>query len=72
MRETVSISLPPELSRKLQKHMKRTGKGRSEIIQESLRRQLAVDRFRALREKALPRAQAAGIFTDEDAFAKLT
>jgi len=47
---------------------KRTGKTRTQVVREALRRQIALERFRALREQLIPQAQARGIYTDEDVF----
>jgi len=40
----------------------------SDVVRESLRRYVAVEKFRALRAKALPFAEAEGFVTDEDVF----
>ena len=48
--------------------MKSTGRTKSEIAREALRRQVAVARFRELRRKTLPFAEAQGLVTDEDVF----
>lgn len=48
--------------------VKRTGKSRTEIVREAVRRELALERFRALRERLVPRAREHAIFTDEDVF----
>ena len=43
----------------------------SDIVRESIRRHVAVVRFRALRNRVLPFAEAQGILTDEDVFRAL-
>jgi len=68
MRATLTISLPEALSRELATLVKRSGKSRSQVVQDALRRQLAIERFRGLREKLVPRGAAAGFHSDEDAF----
>lgn len=68
MRQTLTISLPEEINAELERIVKEEGRSKSEVVREALRRQLAVRRFRALREKLVPKGQAAGIFTDEDVF----
>jgi len=45
-----------------------TGRTKSEIAREALRRQVAVARFRELRRKTLPFAEAQGLVLDEDVF----
>jgi hypothetical protein len=48
--------------------VKRSGKSRSQVVQEALRRQIAIERFRNLREKLVPKGRKAGFHTDEDVF----
>jgi predicted transcriptional regulator len=40
----------------------------SDIVRESIRRYVAIEKFRALRKKALPFAEAKRFLTDEDIF----
>jgi predicted transcriptional regulator len=40
----------------------------SDIVRESIRRYVAIEKFRALRKKALPFAEAQRFLTDEDIF----
>ena len=65
---TLTIRLPPQLRRDLERLSKRRGRPAGEIVRDSLRRYLAVERFRTLREKALPFAEAQGLLTDDDVF----
>ena len=46
--------------------MSREGMTKTEIINEALRRFLLEREFQSIREKAIPFAQAKGIYTDED------
>ena len=64
---TLTIRLDDKLDRKLARLVKCTGRTKSEIAREALRRQLAIQMFRALRRNAMPYA-AAGYLTDEDVF----
>ena len=43
-----------------------------QLIRESIDRFIAVKRFRQLKKKAMPYAQARGIYTDEDAMATIS
>jgi Arc/MetJ-type ribon-helix-helix transcriptional regulator len=52
----------------LERVCRSTGRSRSEVVREALRRQLALERFRELRRLMIPFAQAQGIYTDEDVF----
>lgn len=65
---TLTIRLDADLDRLLAKASKQSGKNRSEIAREALRRQLRVDQFEALRRKIMPFAEARGYLTDEDVF----
>lgn len=68
MRQTVAVSLTPELATELDELATRVGASRSEIVRDALRRYLAVQEFRRIRESMLPHAEAAGVFTDDDVF----
>jgi hypothetical protein len=43
-----------------------TGRTRSDVVREALRRQLSLLRFEQLRRQVLPFAEARGYLTDED------
>ncbi len=68
---TVRIRLPEDLKNNLQKLSKEQHKPVSDIVRESVRRHLAVEKFRALRRKVLPFAEAQGFLVDEDVFKEL-
>jgi predicted transcriptional regulator len=57
-----------ELQINLQKISREQNKPVSDVVRESIRRYIAVERFRALRRKVLPFAEAQGFLTDEDVF----
>ena len=65
---TLTIRLDPKLEKALDRLARRTGKTKSEIAREALKREVAVTRFRELRRKTLPFAEAQGLVTDEDVF----
>lgn len=62
------IRIDRDLQRILKKLSKETGRTRSAIVRDALRRQLLVAEFSRLRRKSLPYAEAAGHFTDDDIF----
>jgi len=72
MDTTLTIRLPEELKQTLQSLCKAENKALSDLVRESLNNYLTVKRFRALRSKALPFAEAAGYLTDDDVFELLT
>ena len=64
----LTIRLDPELEERLDRAAKRSGRTRSDIAREALRRQLALTQFEELRKRMMPFAEAAGYLTDEDIF----
>jgi predicted transcriptional regulator len=68
MRGAVTIRLDDELERLLADYCRRSGRQRSEVVREALRRQLALLQFDRLRRKSMPFAEARGILTEEDVF----
>ena len=69
---TLTIRLDKDLNDLLMKASRRSGKNRSEIAREALRRQLRISQFDALRQRMMPFAEARGYLTDEDVFAKVS
>jgi predicted transcriptional regulator len=69
---TLTIRLPDDLRSELDKLSRDENKAVSEIVRESLRRYVAVERFRAIRRKILPFAEAQGLLTDDDVFKALS
>jgi len=72
MRETLTISIPKSLRKKLDDMMKEEHLNRSDIIREALRQYLAKQEFRRLRNLMVPQAEEKGIYTDEDVFRKVS
>ena len=64
----LTIRLEPELEQQLDRLAQRTGRSRSEVVRDMLRRQLAVAQFQEVRSRMMPFAEAAGYLTDEDVF----
>jgi predicted transcriptional regulator len=69
---TLTIRPDPKLDHALAQVAKASGRTKSEIARQALRRQVAVARFRELRKKALPVAEAQGLVTDEDVFREVS
>ena len=69
---TLTIRLDEDLDRLLTKASKQSGKNRSELAREALRRQLRVSQFETLRKKIMPFAEAKGFLTDEDIFREVS
>jgi predicted transcriptional regulator len=64
----VTIRLDTDLERMLDKVCKQSGRTRSDIVRDALKRQLSILRFEQLRRQVLPFAEARGYLTDEDVF----
>lgn len=64
----LTIRLDRALDRQLTQLAKRSGRSRSDIARDALRRQLAVFQFEDLRRQVMPFAEARGYLTDEDVF----
>jgi predicted transcriptional regulator len=69
---TLTIRLPDSLKKDLDKISRAENKAVSDIVRESLRRYVAIEKFRAIRKKILPFAEAQGLLTDEDVFKALS
>lgn len=68
---TLTIRLPDELRSDLDEISREENKAVSDIVRESLRRYIAVEKFRSVRRKILPFAEAQGLITDDDIFKAL-
>jgi predicted transcriptional regulator len=66
MSRSITIRLDSGLSQLLDCLVKQTGRTRSELVRESLERQLRMLQFEQLRRRVLPFAEARGYLTDED------
>ncbi len=64
----LTIRLDRALERQLAQIAKRSGRSRSEIARDALRRQLALLQFEDARRQLMPFAEARGYLTDEDIF----
>ncbi len=68
MRESVTISLSTEIKKKLDKIADREKSNRSDKVKEALRKYFAVTEFQRIRKQMIPRAEAIGIFDEEDVY----
>ncbi len=64
----ITIRLDPDMELQLDRLAKRTGRSRSAVAREALRRQLSVLQFEEARRQIMPFAEARGYLTDEDVF----
>ena len=68
MADMLSIRLTQRLRRELSRFCKREHRPASDVVREAIRRYLAAQELRRLREQVRPRAEARGFMTDEDVF----
>ena len=64
----ITIRLDQALERQLARAARRSGRSRSELVRDALRRQLALSQLEDLRRRIMPLAEARGYLTDEDVF----
>ncbi len=65
---TLTIRIDEQLENDLERLASTQHRTKSDLAREMLRKHIAVERFRELRRKALPLAEAAGYVSDEDIF----
>ena len=68
----ITVRIPDELKSELQQISEFTQRPVSDLVRESVRRYVAVERFRQLRTKTMGFAEAQGFLTDEDVFDRLS
>lgn len=64
----VTIRLDPDLEEMLDRVCLESGRSRSEVVRDALRRQLTLELVDRARRRVIPFAEAKGILTDEDVF----
>lgn len=69
---SVTIRIDADLERELDRLSRQLGRSRSDVVRDALRRQIALARFEEARRALLPRAEGAGLLTDEDIFAAVS
>lgn len=65
---TLSIRIPHTLHKDLQALSRSQNRTMSDLVRESIHRQIATWKFRALRDLTQPFAEAQGILADADVF----
>jgi len=71
MKRPMTIRLPEDLRTVLDQISREERLPVSDLVRESIRRYAAVYRFRQLRKRVLPFAEAQGLLTDDDVFESL-
>lgn len=65
---TLTLRIPDDLKRQLEALSRQSQRPAGELVRESLRRYLAEEELRLMREKLRPFAEAKGFLTDDDVF----
>ena len=68
MSTSLTIRLDDQLSQSLDKAATGSGRTRSEVVRDALRRQLAISAIDEVRKQLVPLSEAHGWLTDEDVF----
>jgi metal-responsive CopG/Arc/MetJ family transcriptional regulator len=72
MRSTITISIPDDMQKEIDKLSREEGVSRSEIVRESIRDYLFIRRFRSLRRSMTAKAAKRGVYTDQDVFDRVS
>jgi predicted transcriptional regulator len=64
----LTVRIPKALRKELEALSRQEQRPASDVVRESLRRYIAAQKFRRLRRRTLPFAEAQGFLTDEDVF----
>ena len=68
----LNVRVPEKLRKDLEKISKEENIPLSDLVRESLQEFIAIRKFRQLRKKCLPLAEAQGLLTDEDVFDRVS
>ena len=68
MGNVITIRLDADLQRRLDEVCNRSGRSRSDVVRDAIKRQVSLIQFEQLRREVLPFAEARGYLTDEDVF----
>jgi len=71
MEKIITIRIPDELVIELIRISKEQDRPVSSLVRDSLKQYIKIYRFRRLREKLMPFAEAQGLLTDEDIYEKI-
>lgn len=68
MKPSLTVSLPENIKSELKRIASEEGLSQSEIVRKAIQDYLFIRKFRKLRNQLMAKAQAQGVFTDEDVF----
>ena len=65
---TITLDISDDLKEQLEELSRKQQRPASELVQDSLRRYIAVEQLKAIRRVTVPLAEVQGFLTDEDIF----
>ena len=68
MNTSITVRIDDEMKDELEKLSEYEHRAVSDLIRDSLKNYISIQKFRNLRSKVLPFAESQGILTDEDVF----
>jgi predicted transcriptional regulator len=72
MRQTLTISLPADTKRKLDRIAKQERVNRSDVVREALNRYFTIIEFQKIRMALIPEAEKRGLYTEQDVFGQVS
>jgi metal-responsive CopG/Arc/MetJ family transcriptional regulator len=72
MEQPITVSLPNEIALALEQATRDEGISSSELVGKALRQYIALRKYRLLRDRLSPRAEAQGIVCDQDVFDRVS
>jgi len=67
----ITIRIPDEMEKEITRISKEQDRPVSSLVRDSLKRYIRIYRFRKLRDRLLPFAEAQGLLIDEDIYEKI-
>jgi len=72
MEQRITVSLPNEIALALEQATRDEGISSSELVGKALRQYIARRKYRLLRDRLAPQAQAQGVVSDQDVFDRVS
>ncbi len=72
MATTISVRIDDDMNTQLEKLSIQTGRPKSELLRDAIKRQLAVNEFQILRQKMMAEGESKGLLVDEDVFREVS
>ena len=68
----LTIRIDKEMEQLLEEASIRSGRPKSEVVRQAIKRQLSIESFQQLRKELLPYGEEKGWLTDEDVFCEIS